>query len=223
MRYALSHKCSGGSVHRCIQAGQNRTGHHPLLLWPQLVGILGAVVHDDHPEGGVPGPQLPQPLAHDSGRAHNDAGLEHAATVQACQEGSQLYGLAQPHLIADDASCPLSVQLPQPLDAWGSCCLCKFSNRLKACAFMKGFVHLGLLSFSKIQNLRQLRNQDKGQTQCMAFNNSGLHSIWQHCSLLAQRPMACTALTSHHNIGAGEEMRCSMMDSSHYQGNRLFR
>ena len=80
-------------------------------------------MHDDHPEGGVPGPQLPQPLAHDSGGAHNDAGLEHAAAVQACQEGCQLYGLTQPHLVADDASCPLSVQLPQPLDPCEGCSL----------------------------------------------------------------------------------------------------
>lgn len=73
-------------------------------------------MQNDHPEGGVPGPQLPQPLAHHSGRADNDAGLEHAAAVQACQEGGQLDGLAQAHLIPDDAPCPLSVQLPQPLD-----------------------------------------------------------------------------------------------------------
>lgn len=72
-------------------------------------------MHNDNPERGVPSPQLPQPLAHDSGRADDDGGLEHAATVQACQEGSQLDGLAQAHLITNDASCPLSVQLPQPL------------------------------------------------------------------------------------------------------------
>ena len=92
---------------------------HSLLLWPQLIGVFGTVMHDDHPEGGVPGPELPQPLAHDSGRTDNNGGLEHAAAVQACQEGSQLYGLPQPHLIPNDAPCPLSVQLPQPLDAWG--------------------------------------------------------------------------------------------------------
>lgn len=74
-------------------------------------------MHDDHSKGGVPGPQLPQPLPHDSGGAHNDGGLEHAAAVQAGQECSQLYGLAQPHFIPNDAPCPLSVQLPQPLDA----------------------------------------------------------------------------------------------------------
>ena len=77
-------------------------------------------MHDDHSEGRVPGPELPQPLAHDSGGADNDAGLEHAAAVEACQEGGQLDGLAQTHLIPNDASCCLCVQLPQPLHPWGS-------------------------------------------------------------------------------------------------------
>ena len=40
-------------------------------------------MHNDHSEGGVPGPELPEPLPHDGSRAHNDGGLEHAAAVQA--------------------------------------------------------------------------------------------------------------------------------------------
>lgn len=56
---------------------------HSLLLRPQLAGVLGTVMHDDHPEGGVPSPQLPQPLPHDGGGAHDDGGLEHATAVQA--------------------------------------------------------------------------------------------------------------------------------------------
>ena len=78
-------------------------------------------MHDDHSEGGVPGPQLPEPLSHDGGGAHNDGGLEHSAAVQASQEGSQLYGFAQAHFVPDDAPGPLSVQLPHPFDAWTIC------------------------------------------------------------------------------------------------------
>lgn len=85
---------------------------------PQLIGMFGAVVQNNNSEGGIPGPQLPQPLPHDSGWAYNQAGLEHVAAVQACQKDCQLYCLAQPHFIPNDAACSLSMQLPQPFHTW---------------------------------------------------------------------------------------------------------
>ena len=80
--------------------------------------MFGAVVQNDNPEGGVPSPQLPEPLPHDSGWADNQTGLEHVAAVQACQKHCQLYCLPQAHLISNNAPCSLSVQLPQPFDTW---------------------------------------------------------------------------------------------------------
>ena len=88
------------------------------FLWPQLAGVLCTVMHDDHSERRVPSSQLPQPLPHHSRRTDNDAGLEQATAVQACQEGCQLDGFPQAHLIPNDASSSLCVQLPQPFHAW---------------------------------------------------------------------------------------------------------
>lgn len=71
----------------------------------------------------------------------------------------------------------------------------------------------------ELLNLRQLRNHDRGQNQCVAFDVSGVHSIWQHCSVMAQRPVGCAALTSHDRLGAGEESAVYFMtDSSQYRG-----
>lgn len=73
------------------------------------MGMFGAVMQDDNPERRVPGPELPEPLPHDGGWADDEAGLEHVAAVQACQEDRQLDGLAKPHFIPDDPPCSLSV------------------------------------------------------------------------------------------------------------------
>ena len=88
------------------------------FLRTQLAGVFGAVMHDDHSVRRIPSLQLPEPLPHHSRRTDNDAGLEQATAVQACQEGCQLDGFAQAHLIPNDASCSLCMQLPQPFHAW---------------------------------------------------------------------------------------------------------
>ena len=84
------------------------------FLRPQQISVFGAVMHDDNPEGRVPSSQFPQPLSHDSRWTDNDAGLEHATAMQACQESRQLDGFAKAHFIPYDPSSPPSVQLPQP-------------------------------------------------------------------------------------------------------------
>ncbi len=116
----LHHKLANFLQDNTVPAGQwhGSSSWTVPFLWPQLAGVFGTVMHDDHSERRVPSSQLPQPLPHDSRRTDNDAGLEQATAVQACQEGCQLDGFPQAHLIPNDASCSLCVQLPQPLHTW---------------------------------------------------------------------------------------------------------
>lgn len=44
--------------------------------------------------------------------------ISHLADMQARQEADHLYGLAEPHLISQDATAALPVQLPQPANPY---------------------------------------------------------------------------------------------------------
>ena len=89
-----------------------------LFGWTDKVSSLLGVVEDSHSKRRVPCAQLPKPLPQDGGRADNEAGAEFAAVMQASKKGHQLDGLAKTHLIPNDASCPLRVQLPQPFHTY---------------------------------------------------------------------------------------------------------
>ena len=54
------------------------------------VRSAAGLVHDDHPEQGVPCAQLAQPLAHDGCGTDHQRGPELVRRVQACQEGRHL-------------------------------------------------------------------------------------------------------------------------------------
>jgi hypothetical protein len=64
-------------------------------------------------------------LAQHGGGADDQGGTEAAAAVEARQKRRQLDGLAQPHLIADDAACALRVELPKPLHPCKIPCKCQ--------------------------------------------------------------------------------------------------
>lgn len=72
-------------------------------------------MEDDHPEGGVPQSQLPQPLAQHGGRADYDGRPKLPRVVQPGQEHRYLHRFAEAHLVAYDAPRTLRVQLPEPL------------------------------------------------------------------------------------------------------------
>lgn len=76
-----------------------------------------AMVQQHAADGGVPIVELPHPLVHDGRGAHEEARSQLPAVVQASKVGHNLDSLAQAHLIPDDASRLLAVQLPQPFDS----------------------------------------------------------------------------------------------------------
>lgn len=79
---------------------------------PRTVAGPRRLVQNDDPEGRMPGPELPQPLPHDSGRAHYEGGPEHLGAMQPRQECCNLartrHHIVQTpgHLIRGDTAAP---------------------------------------------------------------------------------------------------------------------
>lgn len=101
-------------------------------VWPQLIGMLSAVMQNDNSESRIPSPQLSEPLSHDGCWADNQGRLEHIAAVQPCKEDCQLYSLPKPHFIPNDAPRSLSVQLPHPLHTCNKPCVQNFQAWLRS-------------------------------------------------------------------------------------------
>lgn len=80
-----------------------------------LPGPMSGVVKDVDLKLGVPVLRLPLPLPQEGDGANDDAGLVQSAEVKGAQEGYDLDGLPQAHLVADDSAGSLAVQFPQPL------------------------------------------------------------------------------------------------------------